>query len=180
MLGTALLVPSVGYMVYEISDLVDKRVAQFPGNEELSHPRWVDFWYSVPWALLLCALRVAMTRPGSMIHRWGEAVVTHKKDDRPARVRKFTVAVYKLVFFSAVTTYGWFTLRDQSWMPPILGGTGDLDHMWNEYPHSHVSWAVKQYYMVELGYHLADLLYHVLWAERRNGNCFHAIVNCGQ
>jgi len=111
---------------------------------------------------------VLVTGPDSIFWKLGNAVITFKKDDRAARVNRFSTVLFKFFYFTSITVWGWMVLADQPWTPSILLGRGNVGDTWHKYPFNHVSWAVKRYYLIQLGYHIHDLLFHCFWAERRN------------
>lgn len=66
-----------------------------------------------------------------------------------------------------VTAVGYYVLRDEPWLPRVLGGSGDVPNAFltmNDAP----SDKLKLYYMIQTGYHLQSLLYMVFLAPIRN------------
>ena len=50
-----------------------------------------------------------------------------KAVEKQRRVTKMASQFYKLLYFLGATAYGYITLRDSYFIPPELGGIGDLD-----------------------------------------------------
>lgn len=66
-----------------------------------------------------------------------------------------------------MTAVGYYVLRDEPWLPRVLGGSGDVSRAFltmREAP----SDKLKLYYMIQTGYHLQSLLYMVLLSPIRN------------
>lgn len=67
-----------------------------------------------------------------------------------------------------MTSYGYSTLKDETWLPPQLGGHGDVATAWNGWPYSVISDSVKRYYLLELSYHAHSLVFHVITVKRND------------
>jgi hypothetical protein len=52
-------------------------------------------------------------------------------------------------------------LRQTSWLPWVLGGTGDTTNCWVGYPFQEPFDGVKEYYLFQLGYHCHSLIFLV-------------------
>ena len=74
----------------------------------------------------------------------------------------------RLCFFIGMTSYGYSTLKDETWLPPQLGGKGDVATAWNGWPYSVISDSVKKYYLLELSYHAHSLVFHVITVKRND------------
>lgn len=74
----------------------------------------------------------------------------------------------RLCFFIGMTSYGYSTLKDETWLPPQLGGKGDVATAWNGWPYSVISDSVKRYYLLELSYHAHSLVFHVITVKRND------------
>jgi len=67
-----------------------------------------------------------------------------------------------------MSVYGYLTLRDQNFLPPQLGGQGDVARAWEGFPYSAVTEPVKRYYLLELSYHAHSLVFHLFSAHRND------------
>jgi hypothetical protein len=87
---------------------------------------------------------------------------------RKDRVERFATVCFKFLYFLIITVWGYILLKDQSWFPPILGGSGDVRNCWVDYPFPVPLPSLKEYYMVELAYHVQSLLYHLFMPHRND------------
>jgi len=148
----------------------DRRLAELEvaGTSEyelsLTHPRWSDLLLAVAVCGGMCLLRYVLS--STIFRMLGEMLVA-KKEEREARVSRFGGVLFKFIYFIFICYYGFKVLSPEPWMPTVLGGTGHYRNAWIDYPKVNVNWAMKSYYLIELGYHMHALLYHVC-SDRRN------------
>jgi hypothetical protein len=144
---------------------------QYPG---WTYPDYHELTTTLISLLVLLTLRVTLCNfVFAPLGRWILPTVEEKKGKwtpaaREDRVQRFSVCVYKLCYFLAMTVYGFITLKDEVWLPPQLGGHGSVDIAWNGWPYSEVSNAVKQYYLIELSYHAHSLVFHLFTIHRND------------
>jgi ceramide synthetase len=67
-----------------------------------------------------------------------------------------------------MTVFGYSTLKDQNFLPPQLGGSGDVGRAWEGFPYSAVTESVKRYYLLELSYHAHSLVFHLFTVHRND------------
>lgn len=160
-----------------------------------SHPHWandprmphaVDLLHAFGYSMLIVAARYVLTRALKPI---GRLVLEPSKRTSEDRVERFTTVLFKLTYvsravaqlccsteltltlparyFIGITYAGYCTMGHESWFPKSLGGTGDMKkayYLFNEPP----SAGLKQYFMVQLGYHFHSLVYMVVLSPIRN------------
>lgn len=70
---------------------------------------------------------------------------------------------FKLLYFIFTTVWGYKIMKDDDYMPPSLGGSGNitmcLDKVYNPYGKHNPD--LKYYILVTSGYHIAQLLIHL-------------------
>lgn len=108
----------------------------------------------------------------------GNLLMPRKKwttEERLEKIEKFCNVTFKFVYMVLASIAGFSVLRNKPWMPPILRVFGFNDNVpvasvWDGYPRDYeeLSDDIHLYYMVELGYALHSLLFHVVWTKHRN------------
>jgi hypothetical protein len=91
------------------------------------------------------------------------AVCKEQKDEkqRAARSTKAASSVYKTIFFTLSSYFGYFVLKDEPFFDVLIGGKGDTMMMFKDYPtYKHPEYYVE-YYLFLLGYHLSQTLIHL-------------------
>jgi hypothetical protein len=56
-------------------------------------------------------------------------------EERKLRAGKGAYNIFKLIYFTGATYWGWAILNKQPWFPKSLGGNGDYALMWENYPY---------------------------------------------
>lgn len=81
---------------------------------------------------------------------------------RLSKTKKSCDHFYKGFYFIVATVWGYFVMRDSDFLPPCLGGKGDLSRVLDNYPL--VKWpdGLRTYYLFTMGYHLHMLLHHMI------------------
>jgi hypothetical protein len=51
------------------------------------------------------------------------------------RAEKSAKYSFRIIYFTAAVIWGWSILLSQPYMPPALGGTGDLRLIWANFPY---------------------------------------------
>ena len=80
-----------------------------------------------------------------------------------AKVDRFSVAAFKLVFNCFAVAILYSLVWDASWLPHSLGGTGSTTACWAD--NSKITDSLRHFYLSSLGFVLADIIVHVA-AER--------------
>lgn len=83
--------------------------------------------------------------------RWSNAVWG-------AKVVRCCDSVFKSSYYAAMTTWCYAILRDQSWVPWALGGTGDTRHCWTDgYPFQVQPADLRRFYLTAVGFHWSEV-----------------------
>jgi len=97
------------------------------------------------------------------------------EEERLEKIEKFANVTFKFVYMIAASYAGISVLFNQPWMPPMLRSSAfssevPLESVWVGFPRDHdeLSPALHVYYMVELGYALHSLLFHMFLTKHRN------------
>jgi len=75
------------------------------------------------------------------------------------KVHRFSVTAFKALYFLCAASFGYWTLRNASWLPVEIGGSGSTEAYWTDYPYQHAPVEVKWYFCFNGGYHLTVLFY---------------------
>lgn len=87
---------------------------------------------------------------------------------RDIRTRKAVNNIYKCLYYSLSTFFGWYTLKDSYILPPALGGKGSLDNLFTDFPYIKPPPLYKYYFTGTMGYHIGSLLHHALAHQKSN------------
>mmetsp|Transcript_60391 Transcript_60391/g.141365 ORF Transcript_60391/g.141365 Transcript_60391/m.141365 type:complete len:330 (+) Transcript_60391:97-1086(+) len=97
-----------------------------------------------------------------------------------AKVTRCCDSIFKCCYYCAMTTWCYALLRDQPWLPRLLGGSGDTRHCWRGYPYQDLSSELCSFYLTAVGYHLSEVV--MLLLEVRHPDFWemllHHIVTC--
>mmetsp|Transcript_29007 Transcript_29007/g.66652 ORF Transcript_29007/g.66652 Transcript_29007/m.66652 type:complete len:324 (+) Transcript_29007:68-1039(+) len=90
-------------------------------------------------------------------------------------------SAFKCTFYLTSTVLGYLALRQESWMPWPLGGSGSTAHCWTDgYPAQAMPQPLKLYYLITLGFQLSEVV--LLFSETRHPDflemLLHHIVTC--
>lgn len=78
------------------------------------------------------------------------------------RSQKASNCLCTAIYMIYSTSFGYYVLKDQYFMPKALGGDGDFALVFNEHPYpKHVPY-MKEYYISVTAYHLGQLAKHAL------------------
>jgi len=138
-------------------------------HKDKSIPKPADFVESIVYVVIFGLLRLLVADKifiyiGDKVlpkNKWPKEVREHKVD-------RFGGVLFKLCYFLFITAYGYYLLHDKEWMPPILGGNGDIVKCFNglPYPVVELDQGIKMYYMLQLGYHLHSFLFQFRLTHR--------------
>ncbi|MEY3084989.1 MAG: hypothetical protein RL037_1169 [Bacteroidota bacterium] len=69
-----------------------------------------------------------------------------------ARVEKASLLVFKMVFYTLSSGWGYLLYRDSEMMPSWLGGDGDVLNLFKNYPYATQHPGLLLYSLVQMGY----------------------------
>jgi hypothetical protein len=138
-----------------------------------TYPTYSDLSITAVALSIMLPLRYLLVRfVFSPLGNYMLPTLSRKKTWTPAgrqdRVERFATVCFKFLYFLIITTWGYILLKDQSWFPPILGGSGDVQHAWDDFPCPPVLHGLTAYYMIELAYHVQSLVYHLFMPHRND------------
>jgi len=161
----SLSVPWGLYFLYQIYSHVQKRALDHP-DKVLPKPS--DFLESTVYIVVFIVLRLSLAE--KVFSAFGNKVLPNKWDaeTRFHKVDRFGVVLFKFCFFLFISVYGYLLLSDKEWVPPILGGKGEI---WKCFPGSfpmmiELDPGIKTYYLLQLGYHTHSFLFQFRMSHR--------------
>ena len=116
-------------------------------------PQITDFWLTFAAAIVIYNLEIVTKK---YILQW---IYDHIKDNHDeeikiGKVNKAARELFKAFYFSMTTFVGYYVLNKTDFLPPMLGGTGSLKNLYNNFPFvDDPSYATefKYYYRLMLG-----------------------------
>lgn len=78
--------------------------------------------------------------------------------ERTIRSKKSIVYVYKFTYFVSSVSWGYYILKDQDYLPPSLGGKGEIANAWKNFDAPVHAPGMKMYTLVTMGYHVGGLV----------------------
>merc|ERR1711920_207837 len=73
---------------------------------------------------------------------------------------------FKFTYYTAMALWGFALLRNETWMPPILGGSGATKECWTGgFPFQAVPSEIRRLYLTAIGFHVSEM--GILLLERK-------------
>jgi hypothetical protein len=87
----------------------------------------------------------------------------YKGKERYFKTHKFVDCVFKGSYYLFAFCFGYYAVKDTDFLTPMLGGRGNSVNMFKDYPYQEIKnyELIRNYLMVQLGYHLYSLTVHV-------------------
>ncbi|RLN70961.1 hypothetical protein BBJ28_00020115, partial [Nothophytophthora sp. Chile5] len=157
---TLTLVPIVLVELFGVSQM---RAAIPEFQTDPNMPQLEDWLVGILFAFAIIGVRFALT---AVFKPLGRMVLSPTKRNKEDRVERFATVLFKFTFFAAITVAGFFVMRDEKWFPAVLGGKGEIREAYLTL-HDAPSFALKYYFLVQLGYHFHSLLFMVFFSPIR-------------
>lgn len=77
---------------------------------------------------------------------------------RTLRTNKAVNNLYKFLFYSFSTITGWYILKDEIYLPVCLGGKGDINNIFIDFPYVERPRYYTYYFTGCMGFHFGSLL----------------------
>jgi len=84
--------------------------------------------------------------------------VQDNEKEKKKRARKMALMIYSLIWYTTSSIWGYTILKDTDFFPTYLGGRGDLQKTFNDYPFQKEVPGMRLCYQANLGWHLEGLL----------------------
>jgi len=156
------LILTLGGMTIFTKDVYDSVLIKWercPPGYEL--PRMADFTVTVAASLVFAALEYLFKHILYVIFiPWCKEQNNLK--ERENRSKKGCFSIYRTIYFIFAVAWGYIVLKDQDYLPPSLGGSGDISNAWKNYEFPTHAPGMKMYTLVTMGYHVGGLISHFM------------------
>jgi hypothetical protein len=149
-----------GRVTWQLHQVVRARQLKQPD----SYPKYADF----QWSCIVCVCflvaqflfeRIFRPVARTMIPkkpRWSEAVWG-------AKVHRCCDALFKCCYYSAMTVWAISFLGGKTWVPRVLGGSGETRFCWTDgIPFQPIDDDLRHFYLTAIGYHLCEVVAHIM------------------
>ena len=69
-------------------------------------------------------------------------------EERRIRSAKAAACIYKTLYYTWATAWGYLVLKDQPYFPTLLGGSGEFNLAGNEFPYFNFPDQLKEYILI--------------------------------
>ena len=155
-----LLCPFLGLFLREFNNIYQMRMAQRPDYKDW--PLYSDLWMALGSSLVMTGFlyfcQYAFT--GHMLKLVSDR---YKENERVERAERMVKSLFKGIYFTISVGFCYFIAKDSYYFPASLGGSGDVEESFRDTPYFDKSSTpyIKEYFMLQLGYHFHSLIIHV-------------------
>lgn len=130
-------------------------------------PSLADMQLTAISAVVFAAIEIACRQVFGALFR---PICKEQKDLKMQELRssKGAFCVYKAFYFMTVTSWGYYVLKDQYYLPVSLGGKGVFIDSLKEFPFAKHAPQLKEYLLVTQGYHVGGLFTHFFTARKND------------
>lgn len=116
-------------------------------------PDYSDFYITLVFAGMSIVANFILNK---ITWRIFYAICKEKKDEeiRQAKTLKACNSFYKSIYFILSTAWGYYTLKNEKYLPSALLGHGDLTTINDNYPVHLWPVGLRCYYLGTMGYHV--------------------------
>ena len=155
-----LLCPFLALFLREFNNIYQMRIVQRPDYKEW--PLYSDLLIALMFSALLTAvLLVSQT----LFTGYAAKLVSerYQGQERMERAERMIKSLFKGIYFTVVVGFAYFIAKDSYFFPPSLGGKGNVDEAFKDTPYFDQTGVpyIKEYFMLQLGYHFHSLIIHV-------------------
>lgn len=146
-------------------------VYQFRVNSNLAYPwpKYEDLWLSFYTCVILILILITLK---FTLKGWSERLIVerHTGKERQVRAEKFIESLFKTLYFTFAFVFGYWVAKDSYFLPPYLGGKGDVNMTWNDFPFQSIETFpyIREYILIQLGYHTQSFIVHIFSKPRND------------
>jgi TLC domain len=159
------LIPFFLIFLNEFNNIVEMRKN---ANKNYLWPQYTELYQAGGFTILVIILRILF---GKLFGPHSERFISnkYKGKEREFKAEKFTDCSFKGIYYIFAFAIGYFVSKDSFFLSPALGGKGATDNMFLGFPYQDLNDCpyIKEYLMMQLGYHMFSLLQHI-YKEPRN------------
>lgn len=155
-----LLCPFLGLFLREFNVIYQMRIIQRPDYTQW--PQYIDLGYSFLASMVLTGL-LALNQKIFLGLACKIVSEKYKGEERIERAERMIKCLFKGVYFTFAVGFAYYIAKDSYFMPTSLGGNGIVDDVFRDTPYfSHEGiFYIREYFVIQLGYHLHSLIVHV-------------------
>jgi len=143
-------------------------VSRFP--HLFSLPTKTELLLSLGFTILITSLRFLLSY--FLLKSLGDNLLSLNKWKEPKekkfRIERFAAVVFKFVYFSCITIWGFYLLSSREWFPTFLGGEGDIKKCYEDYPNQVIPEEIRIYFLFQLAYHCHSLIFQFILPHRND------------
>jgi len=139
------------------------------GNLEYPWPEYSDLWLAVKSLCFLLVLQFGLKKA---LLPFTEKTISAKYtgQERQDRAVRQVNSIFGCVYFTFAFVWGYYVSKDSYFLPPSLGGDGSAGLMFKDFPYQGREQfpQIREYIMVQLGYHMHSFIVHVFSKPRND------------
>ena len=154
-----LICPFLGGFLRDFNNIYMMRIANRP---DYDWPKYSDlllaFTVSMALTFVLHLSQRLLTTPACCL-----ISSRYQGEERRERSERMVKSAFKAIYFTFAVCFAYYIAKDSYFMPPSLGGSGDINKVFDDTPYfnSEGIYYIREYFMIQLGYHLHSLIVHV-------------------
>ena len=154
-----MVIPFLLKFLKEFNTIVDMRKS---GDPSYPWPQYTDLYKAVLATTVFLVLSIVFTRVYRPV---AELLVSekYKGRERQFKVEKMIDCTFKGSYYIFASVLGYVAAKDSYFLSPLLGGKGSTDLMFTDFPYQRLEelLLIRNYLIIQLGYHLFSLIQHV-------------------
>ena len=158
--------PFIAMFLQKYGDIVELRRKERP---DYPWPEYSELWIAVYSCMVMIGLNLAFKRcffgyAGRLLKD------KYKGDERENRQKRMVDCMLKTVYFCVAAVAGYCVAKNADFLPPAMGGGGVSSNIHVDFPFQSFEKLpyLKEYIMMQLGYHLHSLILHVAKPPRND------------
>jgi len=131
-----------------------------------------DLYYGLLSCLIIYLVRVSSIKYIFTARAEKTVVEFPSEELRQKKIEKAAFARFRCLWYIFITIYGYYSLKDEEWLPRTLGGTArtlkDLNLFWEGLPYQPQDRKVVNYYIIQFGSALCTFILQFKQNRTRN------------
>lgn len=155
-----MLSPFIAMFLREFNKIYQMRIVNRPDYNEW--PSYSDLWVAFGISLLLTGV-IYLCQYLFSDHMGKLVSDRYQGAERQERSERMIKSLFKGIYFTIAVGVGYFIAKDSYFFPPSLGGQGNVEESFKDTPYFDRTSTpyIREYFMLQLGYHLHSLIVHV-------------------
>ena len=154
-----LICPFLGLFLREFNNIFVMRITQRP---DYNWPKYSDLLIAFGFSMLMTGILLISQK---LLTPSFSTLISPRYQglERIERAERMVKSMFKDIYFTLAVIFAYYIAKDSYFMPPSLGGSGNIDLVFNDTPYfnSEGIFYIREYFMMQLGYHLHSLIIHV-------------------